>query len=478
MIKGGEEARGGGTDGGATKMSSQSRARSAAAKARLRKTSSSILNDISFGALLVDQKNSSFKDIQEQQGIQKFISLVANSSSHAKTQADVETTFATTATTTAQKSTTNSPEMEQLITMMKNHKVSEESEDRISNTNNGNKNTRSIAIPKSTKITPTNNKKKDPSESNLCNGLQIDQADPKYAYLKSRKILPLPKPRLKKSTADSSNVQIAPSPNGNDASLFKDVYNTTEQTERENSKKMRHSISPSISLSSSSNQAPHYHNILSNASSFDFSIDKLKQLPLQHQKQRQALDPITIKLDLDKSKQTVNVSAKSKENKLHKSTLSSKVASSDTKPANTGINKQPKRSPNAKKKKKGKMAVQSPPPPPPLPEQPSSRKAPNKKGQRNQQKKKWDDDFSNAPGGFLSSDITLFDNPLSDDWMCLFCQYEVLCYGLEATKRKNGYYRRKRERLQREASRRLMHHEPSDSDDELVFKDERHIRAS
>ncbi|KAI8981652.1 hypothetical protein BDF20DRAFT_862438 [Mycotypha africana] len=55
------------------------------------------------------------------------------------------------------------------------------------------------------------------------------------------------------------------------------------------------------------------------------------------------------------------------------------------------------------------------------------------------------DDFM-APGGFLSSDITLFDNPNPDEWVCLFCQYDILMYGYEAAKKKNGYYKRKRQR--------------------------------
>ncbi|KAI9476343.1 MAG: hypothetical protein EXX96DRAFT_576832 [Benjaminiella poitrasii] len=54
-----------------------------------------------------------------------------------------------------------------------------------------------------------------------------------------------------------------------------------------------------------------------------------------------------------------------------------------------------------------------------------------------------------APGGFLSSDVTLFENPISDDWICLFCQYDIFMHGLEEAKRKNGYYRRRRERLKR-----------------------------
>lgn len=55
-----------------------------------------------------------------------------------------------------------------------------------------------------------------------------------------------------------------------------------------------------------------------------------------------------------------------------------------------------------------------------------------------------------APGGFLSSDITLFDNPISpDEFICLFCQYDILTYGMKDARKKNGYYRRRREKIKK-----------------------------
>ncbi|CEP13052.1 hypothetical protein [Parasitella parasitica] len=52
-----------------------------------------------------------------------------------------------------------------------------------------------------------------------------------------------------------------------------------------------------------------------------------------------------------------------------------------------------------------------------------------------------------APGGFLSSDINLFENPISaDDWICLFCQYDILMYGFEDDKKKNKFHQKKREK--------------------------------
>ncbi|KAG1453419.1 hypothetical protein G6F56_007579 [Rhizopus delemar] len=75
-----------------------------------------------------------------------------------------------------------------------------------------------------------------------------------------------------------------------------------------------------------------------------------------------------------------------------------------------------------------------------------------------------------APGGFLSSNITLFENPTSDDWICFFCQFDIFCHGLEDAKKKNGYYRRKNEKLNRtnEARRIINGIDPADDpfDDE------------
>ncbi|KAG0169576.1 hypothetical protein DFQ28_011148 [Apophysomyces sp. BC1034] len=37
----------------------------------------------------------------------------------------------------------------------------------------------------------------------------------------------------------------------------------------------------------------------------------------------------------------------------------------------------------------------------------------------------------------------------SDEWVCLFCQYEIFCSGLNMAKRKGGYYKRERQRQRR-----------------------------
>lgn len=97
----------------------------------------------------------------------------------------------------------------------------------------------------------------------------------------------------------------------------------------------------------------------------------------------------------------------------------------------------------------------------------TSTKKPTTKKKSSKKKSAQKEDM--APGGFLSSDITLFDNPISDDWICLFCQYDILMYGLEDTKRKNGYYKRKREkakRLKEAELRRLGGQSDSEEDHE------------
>ncbi|KAG1051230.1 hypothetical protein G6F43_006549 [Rhizopus delemar] len=76
-----------------------------------------------------------------------------------------------------------------------------------------------------------------------------------------------------------------------------------------------------------------------------------------------------------------------------------------------------------------------------------------------------------APGGFLSSDITLFENPISDDWICFFCQFDIFCHGIEDAKKKNGYYRRKKERLRRTNEARRITGGVESSDDHF---DEEH----
>ncbi|KAI9319890.1 hypothetical protein BX666DRAFT_2024937 [Dichotomocladium elegans] len=94
----------------------------------------------------------------------------------------------------------------------------------------------------------------------------------------------------------------------------------------------------------------------------------------------------------------------------------------------------------------------------------------NKKGQR---KKKMDDDHGSM-NKVSGSDITLVQSPDPDEWICLFCQYEIFCRGLEAARRKGGYYRRRKERHRRmkEAeARRMGELVASDHEDDPILDD-------
>ena len=66
-----------------------------------------------------------------------------------------------------------------------------------------------------------------------------------------------------------------------------------------------------------------------------------------------------------------------------------------------------------------------------------------KKKKKNKNKPKEDV----APGGFLSSDVTLFDSPISDDWICLFCQYDILFSSYKETKRKKSRQKKKEQKI-------------------------------
>ncbi|KAI9495071.1 hypothetical protein BDB00DRAFT_269264 [Zychaea mexicana] len=48
-----------------------------------------------------------------------------------------------------------------------------------------------------------------------------------------------------------------------------------------------------------------------------------------------------------------------------------------------------------------------------------------------------------------TSDAAIVRSTDPDEWICVFCQYEIFSHGLETARRKGGYYRRKRERQRR-----------------------------
>lgn len=67
---------------------------------------------------------------------------------------------------------------------------------------------------------------------------------------------------------------------------------------------------------------------------------------------------------------------------------------------------------------------------------------------KSNRKKKGEDD-SGQSNNVSSSDIAVVRSLDPDEWICVFCQYEIFCRGLEAARRKGGYYRRRRERARR-----------------------------
>ncbi|ORY93251.1 hypothetical protein BCR43DRAFT_565859 [Syncephalastrum racemosum] len=109
------------------------------------------------------------------------------------------------------------------------------------------------------------------------------------------------------------------------------------------------------------------------------------------------------------------------------------------------------------------MFATMPPPPPPPPEETqtqlpstsnakkkgsSEEKPPSRKTKKSNRKKKAAED-EHGPSAVHSSDLSLIRSPDPEEWICIFCQYQIFCRGLEMARRKGGYYRRKRERQRR-----------------------------
>ncbi|KAG2220918.1 hypothetical protein INT45_013047 [Circinella minor] len=118
------------------------------------------------------------------------------------------------------------------------------------------------------------------------------------------------------------------------------------------------------------------------------------------------------------------------QNKRSKNKIKKKKSSSVTKPTDHPINddhEHSKRNTKLSATKKGKKSQH------PLEQQQQSFSS----------RKDWLDVDLN------SSDVSMIKNGNSDEWICLFCQYEIFRSGLEATLRKRGGYRRRRQRLLR-----------------------------
>ncbi|KAI9246754.1 hypothetical protein BDA99DRAFT_526856 [Phascolomyces articulosus] len=88
-----------------------------------------------------------------------------------------------------------------------------------------------------------------------------------------------------------------------------------------------------------------------------------------------------------------------------------------------------------------------------------SKSSSSKRGKKSQRKKKTDEDHvstgnnhsnnNNKLHSNKSSDVAVVRSTDPDEWICVFCQYEIFCNGLETARRKGGYYRRRRERQRR-----------------------------
>ncbi|KAI8060387.1 uncharacterized protein B0P05DRAFT_557947 [Gilbertella persicaria] len=284
-------------------------------------------------------------------------------------------------------------EMEQLITMMQNHKVSEDTAlfDFKAPTTRiiPNHNNTSRFMPFSefkfsfeANITHTNGTRSYSSSSSDSSDSQhiqndMEFMDTKPQHLINRKILPLPKIRWK--TQSTENIK----PVSLDTNLFRLPTSADTSTHREKAKKMK--------CSDNSSHKRKERNWKDHLIKKDIS---LLELPIHHKKKT---DPIVLP--------NKNTAKKTNQKKTKK------------------------------KKKKEEM----------------------------------------APGGFLSSDITLFhSSSLEDEWICLFCQYDILMNGLEEARRKNGYYRRKRERNRRlkEAELKRLGLEDSEEEEVVVVEGE------
>ncbi|KAI8146387.1 hypothetical protein BJV82DRAFT_601576 [Fennellomyces sp. T-0311] len=116
--------------------------------------------------------------------------------------------------------------------------------------------------------------------------------------------------------------------------------------------------------------------------------------------------------------------------------------------------------PNSRPKQKiPAPPVATPAAPPPLPRQADKKKvkppatekkkSTPKRGKKPQRKKKAEDEPGSGPSTVFNSDVSVARSADPDEWICVFCQYEIFCHGLEVARRKGGYYRRRRERQRR-----------------------------
>lgn len=282
-------------------------------------------------------------------------------------------------------------------------------------------------------------------------------------HLVNRKILPLPKPRwkrlLEKKSSDNNNNVITMDNNGENSSCSSSSSSSSRSsTSSSVIKKLKCSTPP---------PPPIEHPVVDNKrrrarnwndNSFttaevtevnkDFFVESKLRIPSHNEKSSFSLKQDNIKNWPTFSTPAIPLPPHPLPLKSILKNNSNPAATTTTTTTTAAVNTTLPKKSILKKKGKDEVANKKPTTSTSTTTATTPKKAKNKKSNNNAKKKSTQKEDM-APGGFLSSDITLFDNPISDDWICLFCQYDILMYGLEDTKRKNGYYRRKREKAKR-----------------------------
>ena len=81
-----------------------------------------------------------------------------------------------------------------------------------------------------------------------------------------------------------------------------------------------------------------------------------------------------------------------------------------------------------------------------------------KKGKKSQSRLEQQQLVSSRKDWLDASDVSMIINGDQDEWICLFCQYEIFCSGLEAAIRKRGGYRRRRLLRAKDINNSILQH--------------------
>ncbi|KAG2190628.1 hypothetical protein INT46_009327 [Mucor plumbeus] len=411
-------------------------------------------------------------------------------------------------------------EMEQLITMMRNHKVSDETSSFNFNfgTGNNNNNNKTLSIPPSPPLPSPSSQSSSRSnwtpspEFKFSFSANIPQKNHSYAdhyieqeeldffqgsqqqqnqtannsdhhyHMIHRKILPMPKPRWKKFSDNDSGGESMKlktthnNNNNNNSSSNNKIFNIPVVNEvaenkvdqRDNSKKLKSSPNgisiiqhPIVdnkrkernwkdhfgSTADVAEFANHeFYSLEKKKSVVRFSSPLKKEVPISHNK---ISVPISLQPQIPLT--TNSTATTTLKSSTTPTTTATVLAPDEALSTTTVLKTTPTISikKTASKKKGSKL-----PPTASSSQSTYTKKTNNNNNATITKKKNTHKKRSNkeevAPGGFLSSNITLFENPISsDDWICLFCQYDILMHDFEYAKKKNGFYRRKREKNKR-----------------------------